>query len=153
MLKKSLIVKEFDLFIARLTLDVWLIAFVPLAYSSPPFATLKNLDWFHLEYRVNIEKIFGESALPYHTYKKQELQIPADFPVIEFFTVERNNQGIKYTNPKAPNFEIFLFNDPRRVNDKVQYPKTINLVKAVLTHRFSCTQLNKKIEENNVIIL
>jgi hypothetical protein len=152
-LKKSLIVKEFDVFIARLELEVWLVAFVPLVYSSPDTSRLSDLDWFHLEYRVNIEKVFGEGALPYHKYPKQKFTIPEAFPIVELFTIERTQDGIKYVNPNIPDFEVFLLNDPRRINDRVQYPKTLNLVRAVLTHRFTCTLLNKKIRENNIVYL
>jgi len=152
-LKKCLILKEFDIFVARMHLNAWLIAFVPLAFNNPEKAFLKDLNWFHLEHRIHIQKIFGEKSIPYHTFPVQQLHIPDGFPLIDFHTVERTSDGIKYKNPQFPDFEIFLFNDTRRKADKVQYPRSVNLVKAVLTLWFSCTQLNKTISSSNIVVL
>jgi hypothetical protein len=152
-LKKSLIVKDFDVFLAKTTLNVWLVAFVPLLLNSPETAQLKDLNWFHVEYRVHIEKIFGASSgIKYHTFPVQKLNIPDGFPLIDFQTVERNQDGIKYKNINFPNFEIFLFNDPKN-NANIQHPKFINLVRAVLTNWFSCTVLNKSITSSNIVVL
>jgi hypothetical protein len=152
-LKKSLIVKDFDVFLAKTTLNVWLVAFVPLLLNSPETAQLKDLNWFHVEYRVHIEKIFGvSSGIKYHKFPVQKLNIPDGFPLIDFQTVERNKDGIKYKNINFPNFEIFLFNDPKN-NAKIQRPIFINLAGAVLTHWFSCTVLNKSITSSNIVVL
>ena len=150
---RTLIHKDFDIYLAKFNLGVWLVAFVPLVYASPEKAVLSSLRWHHLEYRTGIEKIFGKNV-NYSNYKTQTLKIPDGFPMIEFSAVERTENGTRYfaNDPRLSSFEVFLLNDKKRVGEIYQYPSRINFIRAVLTNQFTCTVLNKNVESNIVFL-
>jgi hypothetical protein len=150
-LVKSLIYKEFNIYLAKFNLGIWLVVFVPLVTSSPEKTYINSLKWVHLEYRTNIENIFGKNV-DYSLYKPQTLRIPDDFPIIEFVAIERSNLGTKYIakDTRISNFEVLLINDKKRVGEIYQYPAKINFIRAVLTNHFTCTVLNNN---DNIVYL